>query len=290
MDPSIEQPWTVRRLIGCAALVLAGVLVCLDAWVDIYNIARRDEEASQVWLVPVVVGWLIWTRRQHLRDVQLGSHLMGPALIAIGWAVSWFGYHNAIQSFWHGGAVMVAVGCLATVMGRDFVARFWPALAVLVFLVPVPAMARQQVAIPLQTATASVTQFVFELIGVEVYRSGNVLQYNGMDVAVAEACNGMRMVFVLILVCYAVAFASPLRAYVRVLILVLSPLCAIVCNVVRLVPTVWVYGRAPQPLADSFHELSGWAMIFVAFLLVMGVLRLLQWTQLPVMQPQARTA
>ena len=59
----------------------------------------------------------------------------------------------------------------------------------------------------------------------------------------------MRMVFTLLLVCYAYAFVTPLRWGTRVTILVLSPVTAIVCNVLRLIPTVWVFSHASKRTA-----------------------------------------
>ena len=65
-------------------------------------------------------------------------------------------------------------------------------------------------ALPLQGATVLVTQRLFELAGMQLERSGNLLTINGVNVAIAEACNGMRMVFALVIVSYAFAFGTPL--------------------------------------------------------------------------------
>jgi exosortase len=141
---------------------------------------------------------------------------------------------------------------------------------------------RQEVAIPLQALTARVTHGVLETIGVGSEVSGNVLRINGVDVAIAEACNGMRMVFALVLVSFAFAFGTPLRHRVRVLVLLASPISAIVCNVLRLVPTVWVYGTGAEELGDFLHDIGGWLMLPASFLALVGALRLLRWAQVPV--------
>jgi exosortase len=159
-----------------------------------------------------------------------------------------------------------------------------PVFLVLLFFIPVPGRVRQRIAIPMQNATAQVTQGVFDLADIPVTRSGNMLKMNGKDVAIAEACNGLRMVFALTLVCYAFAFGNPLRLHARLLILAASPLAAILCNVVRLVPTVYVYGYCSSHMADQFHSLSGWVMLFAAFLILMGILRILRWALIPVYQ------
>lgn len=298
----IRRGWTTSHLVLTFVLIGLGVLATLPAWADILHIARMDEESSHIFLVPLVVAWLVWVRRGRLRLCQPRGMWVGPLLVAVGWGVSTYGFHNAVQSFWHGGAVLVVIGCLLTGVGTDVLFRFFPVFIVLAFLVPIPGMVRQQVAIPLQTATAQVTQILFDLMGLPVERSGNLLTINGTDVAIAEACNGMRMVFALVLVCFAFAFGEPLRQYVRVLILAASPLSAILCNVIRMIPTLWLYGYGhevveffgahPSPgqtiddlgksLADTFHDMSGWIMLGVAFLLLMGIIRILQWAMLPI--------
>ncbi|MFV2070804.1 MAG: archaeosortase/exosortase family protein, partial [Pirellulales bacterium] len=129
---------TPRYVLGGLALAAVGIGVVSDAWYDMLGIALRDEESSQVLLVPFVVGWLVWIRRGRLATCRRQATWIGPLLVGIGWLVSTIGYHHAIQSFWHGGAVLVAVGCFLTVTGGDVLRRFLPAFIVLMFLVPVP--------------------------------------------------------------------------------------------------------------------------------------------------------
>jgi len=283
----MKFPLTGNRLkwphvVATVALSALGVLCTCEAWVDIWRIAWQDPESSQILLVPVVAAWLVWVRRARLVHYQPLPSFLGPLVIAMGWAAWWFGCQYGRQSPFHGGAVLVLIGCVVTVLGRRIFADLLPAFAVLVFLVPVPGLIRQQIAIPLQTATAQVTEAVFHLVGVPVDRAGNQLIYNGLPVAIAEACNGLRMVFALVLVSYAFAFGSPLRSYVRMLILAASPLSAILCNVLRIVPTVLIFGYADREFAMKFHDASGWVMLAVAFLLLMGIIEILRWAMVPV--------
>lgn len=264
-------------------LVAAAIWAGWRAWADIVYIALRDEEASQVWLVLPILGWLAWVRKDTILRARPSFSWIGPGLILLGGAVSLWGFLELKQALWHAGAVLMVIGGFATAAGPRVMRAMIPVLPVLLFLVPVPAMVRQRIAIPMQTQTASVSEFVFALLAMPVTRSGNVLGYMGQDIAVAEACNGMRMVFALLLVTYAFVFVTPLRPSVRVLILVLSPVAAIGCNVLRLVPTVYFYGHSPDNWGPTFHDFSGWAMLAFAFALLLGTVRLLQWAEVPVM-------
>jgi exosortase len=274
--------WTVWHVVAALALMAASVAVTWMAWSDMWRIAMKDEESSHVLLVPVAVAWLVWVRRARFRQCRPGRSVLGALLVGLGWLLWSYGYRYDVQSFWHGGAVTMAVGCFLVVVGRDVFFRFLPAFLVLVFLVPVPGRARQAIAIPMQRATASATQGVLETMGVPVERQENLLSINGKAVTIAEACNGMRMVFTLILVSYIFAFTTPLRGYVRVLILAASPLTAILCNVIRLVPTVWVMGHVSEETGRIFHDVAGWVMLVVAFLMLMSIEKVLKWAMVPV--------
>jgi len=279
-------------LVAAIVAVVLGMVFTRNAWGDMFHIAMLDEESSHVLLVPVAVVWLLWVRKGRFRQCRPARSFIGTALIGIGWAMWHVGYRHPVQSLFHLGAVLVVVGCLLTVVGKDVLFRFLPVFVVLVFLIPVPARVRAPLAIRMQMATAEATQTTLEAMNVNVERYGNTLRINGQDVAVEEACNGMRMVFTLILVSFIFAYTTPLKDYVRLLILAASPLTALICNVIRLVPTVWMYGEMGKPIAifgictkeklGAFHDGSGWVMLVVAFVLLTSIVRVLRWAMIPV--------
>ncbi|QDU70971.1 exosortase/archaeosortase family protein [Mucisphaera calidilacus] len=274
--------WTDLHLMAVLIMVFSALWVCREAWQDIFLIAARDEENSHIFLVPFVMFWLVWVRRQRFRFCYPTGQWVGPLIAGLGAFMSWYGYNHAVQASWHVGAVVIAVGAFTSVMGTQVLWRFAPAFVTLLFLVPVPGLIRQEIAIPLQRWTALITTETLTTFGVSVSQSGSVLEINGMQVGIAEACNGMRMVFALLLVSFAFAFGTPLRNSVRVFIVLLSPVSAILCNVVRLSPTVWVYGALGEGAGKLVHDLGGWVMIGVAFFLLLGIKSLLEWALIPV--------
>jgi exosortase len=263
-------------------LTLIAVASTYEVWADIVGTALRDEESSQITLVPVVAVWLFWVRRGRLRFCEPRGTIIGPLFVAVGWLLYSQGDTYLIDAFWHLGAILMAVGGLLSVLGSGVLLRFMPAFAILVMLVPVPGMIRHMIAGPLESITAQLTENLMSMLGAAVTREGNVLILNGQTVKIAEACNGLRLVFALFLVSYAFAFVTPLKGYVRVLLLLASPLSAILCNVIRLVPTVWLYGYASKDSANFFHDVSGWIMLGISFLILMGIIRLLRWALIPV--------
>jgi exosortase len=268
----------------CALLLVAlSVWVYRDGWRDIFEIAWNDEESSHILLVPIVAFCLAWVRRGRWRLCDAHASYIGCGMVMVGAGLSYYGVGHAMQVAWHLGAVLAALGAAVTVLGWDVLMGFLPVFVVLLCLVPVPASVRIAMSLPLEQVTAHIVQGVMEIMGMSVERSGNLLSINGVDVTVAEACNGLRMICGLVLVIAAFVFGSPMRWYVRAILLALSPVLSIVLNVVRLVPTMLFFGYTSRGTAEMFHDASGWAMLPIAFLLLMGVLRLLRWACVPVM-------
>jgi exosortase len=290
----IRQP-DEGRLIGRADLVIAAGLVIaafasmFDAWADIYRLGSTHEELSYVLAAPAVIAWLAFGRRENLSECRLRGGWLGLLIMAAAWAIHWYGYLTD-PVLWRGSAVMLAVGAVVAALGIDVLWRFLPAFAMTIFLIPISPNGRYFLAAPLQAATAQATQWVCDILGIYVDRFGNELNINGIDVTVAEACSGMRMILTMFLVCFAVAFVLPLRGWVRAVSLAACPLVAIAANVVRLVPTVWVFGHASRKTAEAFHSISGWVMLVVAFIFLLSVFKVLELAGLPVMQaPSQKT-
>lgn len=281
---ALQQPGATDtgRLAIAVLLVLLAALSVYRAWFDLVRIGIQDPEQSQVLLALPAALLLLYARRERLAGVPLGSSMLGVATAAAGWALSWYGYMHAVQSLWHLGAVVMAVGAAWAALGNRAMLIALPALIALVALVPVPNLLRQDIALPLQRITASGSEFLLIALGFDVERIGQTLLYQGKPVTIEEACNGMRMVFALVLVCYAYVMAQRLNAFARLLLIGLSPVLAVGCNIIRVVPTVVIYGEFGDGVGDTFHDISGWAMIGVAALMLFGVLRLLSWADIPI--------
>lgn len=264
-------PWTGRELALAGSLVLAAVAAMWSSWSDWANICFHIEEHSHVFLALPFGAAIMYVNRRQFKCVRGGTSWLGPIMVGAGWAMGWCGFNFAHQSMWHMGAVLTVVGAAITVLGHGVLLKFWPAFLILGFMVPVPNGIRLGMANPLQSGTAVIIEKLFNAFGEPVGRQGNSITVNGHPVLIAEACNGLRMVFTLILVCWLFAFVTPMKNWVRWMIIVLSPVTALVCNVIRLIPTVLMFGYADQKTAEQFHDYSGWAMVPIAFLVLMFV-------------------
>ena len=279
-----RKSWHARHYIQLAGLLSIGLWLNRQPLGDIISIGRHDQEQSHIFLAPIVAAWLLWLRRSRLRYVMVEPSFLGPIVGCVGWMMSWWGFETGTQVAWHGGALLSLVGILLSMTGSTPLYLFAPVFAVLAFMLPVPGEIRHRIALPLQELATNITYSMLQVIGVSTIKSGNVLIINGEQVAVGEACNGMRMVFALTLVVYAFAFGTPLKTGTRITLLILSPAIAMICNVVRLVPTSLIFGYGDIETAQRFHDLAGWVMLPLAMAILWFILRTVRWLEFPVTQ------
>lgn len=273
------KPVDVACLLALPALAVAATW---RVWVEIFSVAAHSAEDSQIFLAIPVSVWLVWLRRERLRACGPTWTFAGPGLILLGAVLERVGAATATDIAEHFGVILVVLGAALTVVGVRTMTAFLPAVLALGFLMPVPGRVRMLIAIPLQEVSAHISQAALDLVGVAIERSGNVLSVNGVEVAVAEACNGMRMVSALALISFAFVFSVPMRHPIRLLLLLLSPAVALLVNILRLIPTVLLYGYADVGTADLFHDLSGWAVLGLAVAILWGMLSLLRWLEIPI--------
>ncbi|MDC0992081.1 sugar transferase, partial [bacterium] len=148
---------------------------------------------------------------------------------------------------------------------------------------------KESIALPLQKFATVVTSIVLETLGVDAIRRGSIIELNGQIVLVGEACNGMRLVMPIAIVMYTVVYSLPLRRAARLLLILASVPIALACNILRLIPTSLAYGFMPER-AELIHDIGGWLMLPIAVLLLLGLLRFVEWLDVSVSKWRLVTA
>lgn len=280
----------VRRAFALAALLLAaGLAVLWDGFTDLCWLAYHDPESSHILLIPPLLAYLFFQRRDAIARAcaapghGAGSGWLGLPVLALA-VLAWeWGYRDDMRVGGHLAVVFWAIGSLVVAFGHRAALRIgWPMLGLILLAVPIPYTVRIAFAVPAQRITAAVAEQALILMTVPVVRTGSVLHLGDTQVGIAEACNGMRMLFAVVLICYAYAVATPMRWWARIALLLLSPAIALACNVVRVVAATWVYGAFSDEAGNMFHDLSGWGTAALAFGVVWTIGHFGDWLGLPI--------
>lgn len=283
MSVSIGRGWNRRRLILLIAMMIAVAWWGRQAIEDIALFAMGQVDNGYILLAPFVAAYLVWLRRSRFQFLSYQPNLVGPLLVAIGLFGSSWGDANGVQLFWHGGVLLAMLGCIYSMTGWELLRQFAPAVIAMFLVIPLPGRLREALAGPAQEFSVVTAHAVLQMLGFEATRAGSVITIAGEPVAVGEACNGMRMVFALGLVVFAFVFSVPFSTSTRLILIAMAPVVALVCNIVRLVPTSIAYGWLDPGTAEQVHDIGGWLMLPLALLMLMGIVRLMRWLDLPVM-------
>jgi exosortase len=172
---------------------------------------------------------------------------------------------------------------LGTLAGILLFLYGWKRLRILVFplaflclMIPLPAILFNQIAFPLQLTASRVGEFAITAANVPVLREGNLLVLPNTTLEVAEACSGIRSLVSLLTLGIVFGYFADSRPWVRTLIALSTIPVAILSNGIRVAGTgIAAHRFGPSVAEGFFHEFSGWLLFAVAFLMMLGLQRLL---------------
>jgi len=268
-------PQTVSRgrvvlLFWFTALILIGYVPVLQRlvrhWMD-------DPDMGHGFFVPLVAGYIAWQKRDEWLSAPASGNWVGMALVAWGsiqLLVATLGAELFLARtallFTIAGAILLAGGT------RIFRALLFP-LFLLVFMVPIPVIIYTQITFPLQLLASRAAELALTLIGIPVFREGNILELPSQRLSVVEACSGIRSLLSLTFLSLVYAYFFDRKVWMRWVLLIASVPIAILANAFRVTMT-GILSEYKREWADGFfHAAEGWVIFMLALVMLVGVHR-----------------
>jgi exosortase len=274
MSEAVKEKWRGWTAAGWLALLVA---VCY--WPVIGNIVHQwqsDDNMAHGWFVPLIVGYIVWERREELAGVEIGQSAWGLGLL-IGSGVVACAGALAAEIFTERVALVGTVAGLVWYLGgTELMRRLRFPLLLLCFALPLPGLLHKQITFPLQLVATRLAEWGLELTGRTVLREGNVLELAGRMISVVEACSGIRALMALEFFALAYAYLFHEKVWMRWALAAAAVPVAVVANSGRVMATA-LLGEVDPRLAEGFyHGLEGWAVFVVAMAMLIGVERVLR--------------
>ncbi len=245
-------------LAGLTGVLYAPILMrmVVDWW--------QNPDYGHGFVVPLFVGYVVYQRRDKLRQIPLEPSNMGfPVMLgAIGLLLAaTLGAELFVARF---SFLFLLGGLLLFFAGWKMLRAVAFPLAFLVLMIPLPALIYNQVTFPLQLLASRLSSTGLELIGIPVLREGNVLVLPNYSLEVVEACSGIRSLMSLIALSVAYGYFVERRQWARTGLVILMVPIAVASNALRVVGAgVVTYLWGPQWAEGFFHFFQGW-LIFVS--------------------------
>lgn len=233
-----------------------------------------DDNYSHGFLIVPISLYLAWERRDRLLRAPLAPSSLGLIVLVGGIVLLVAGVLGAELFVTRIALLAVLAGGILYIFGWIHLRLLAFPLALLLLMIPIPAIIFNQVAFPLQLLASRFAAGVLSLWGIPVLREGNVIMLAHTTLEVAEACSGIRSLMSLVTLGILLGYFTESRSWVRwVLGLVTIP-TAILANGLRVAGTgILAHYWGAEVAEGFFHTFSGWLIFGFAF----GMVLLIQW-------------
>jgi len=247
------------------------LLSCLIAAIYYQVVAKlvmdwyTNPNFSHGFLVPPFAAYLVWDKREILRNTPTKQSSAGILLVLAAILILFMGIYGAELFLARLSLVMLLGGLVWTLFGRAILREVQFALLVLLLAIPLPAVLFNQLTFPLQLLASRMASALLPLFGVPVLRDGNIIQLPSMRLEVAEACSGIRSLMSLFTAAVFYGYFLERTTWRRIVLALASIPIAVIANAARIVGTgLCVQYWDPDKALGFFHEFSGWLMFIVS--------------------------
>ncbi len=275
----ITESWRQQSLIDAiptawqhplAVLLLAGVsllVITAREWGQMLHQWWNIDTYNHILLVPVIIGWLIWMKRDELSQQVPRAWPPGLALVAAALALWAVGRITEINLFAQAGAVAALQAAAVAILGPRIAMLILLPLGMACFLVPFG----DEIIPPLQMITADIAIALTHWSGVPAHIDGIYIDTPAGLFIVAEACSGVKfliaMVTLAVLICFT-QFDSWQRRAAFMAVAIIVPILA---NGVRAWGTIFIAQSQGVEFAAGFdHIFYGWIFFAIVLIVVLA--------------------
>lgn len=298
--PRPDRAWRDLWPHGCVKVLLLGGLL---AWFfrselrDLVALWATDPDWSHGFLIPLFSLYFLHQKRAEILGLEFASDPLSDLLrgrrlsplppgetranylgLLLLLAVLGLYAFNVVSpagyAYLRPISMIAALGAVVLFLGGWRLIRCtWLPIAFLVFAVPLPRRYYVSLTMPMRRLAAAVATTLLNLVpGLDATAGGTIIEvvYKGQRLEpaldVESACSGMRLLMAFGALGVAMAYLHERPAWQRAILLLSTAPIAVLCNIVRVTTTGFLYVLAgPQYTQGVYHDALGLAMLPLAF-------------------------
>jgi len=238
----------------------------------LYKAWDSSDDYSHGFLITPVALYILWQNRSALSSQKVDGSWFGLLLVFVALLMFLFGKFGAIFTLSSVSMVVFIWGAVIFLFGfRTFQICSFP-LVFLLFMIPVPAQIYASLTNPLQFIVTKVTVAMASMMGIAIYREGNVIHLADMVFEVVQACSGLRSIMTMLTLGAIFGYFSLRSMPLRLILMLAGIPIAIAINIFRVFSMVFAYNYFKLNLTEGTpHTVLGllvFALGFVLFLVL----------------------
>lgn len=267
----LRTPHLKWTLVIMTLLLMGGIIV--SYWrptvIQLWHIWLESDEYSSGLLVPFLAAYVLWIRRNRFLNSRFKPAWTGLSFLLVAQAFRLFGLYFMFASAERLALVLSIGGIILLLYGWAIFRQFATTFVFLFLMLPLPNRVELMVTLPLQQWATVSAVYSLETLGYNVIRQGNIIQIGETMVAIAEACNGLRMLTAFFVISGFVVLISQRKRGEKIILLLSAIPIALICNTLRLTLTSIAFTLVhTETLEVLFHDFGGLAMMPLAIGLI----------------------
>jgi len=271
------------KAVALIALIIAFVFSFRWQLKELWDVWMKSPEYSCGLLVPFIAVYGLFVRRKQIFVKYESSLIIGFTILVVSQLLRLFGLCYMYSSAERLSVVVALLGLAVMIFGFKTLKKTSVIFCFLLLMIPLPNSIQQGITQPLQGYATTSAVYLLEILNYDVKPDGNVISLKSIDakywttVAVAEACNGLRMITAFFVIIGMVILIIEQGAWLKWVCLLSTLPIALMCNTIRLVITAISFTLIDsQQYETLFHDWGGYAMMPLALLLVVLEIKLIK--------------
>ena len=266
----------IYPLLAALLLIVVGAIGFGGSLLELVHRWQVQEEYSYGFLIPVIVAWLLWSRRDAIAASVGQPSWLGPGLILIAAAMHVVGRLSALFFLSQFGFVLVMLGIALSIGGRPLLKVVAVPVLFLILAIPLPYVVDASLSWRLQLISSQLGVIFIRLFQIPVFLQGNVIDLGTYKLQVIDACSGLRYLYPLLSLSFLAAYLFQGRFWQRALIFLSAIPITIVMNSFRIgLVGVLVDNWGPQDADGALHMFEGWVIFLACACILVGEMSLL---------------
>lgn len=268
-----------RALLYWKEGAIIALMALLMVWTgaDLWPVWMGDSSLGHAPLVPAIAIFLLWQRRETLRNWS-STTVPGAALLLASSFLYVGAYWADVEFMKPLSAIGIALGLCWFLGGWSIVRRSAGALGFLLFTIPWPTTLMGRLQLPLQLTSSAYAAMFAGILGIPVHRDGVTLSIVPDSskpptyvILVAQQCSGLTSLIVLLALGYLIAYFTPVHWAKRAFLFLITAPLALLANAVRLTFILIAGASHGAAVAQWVHDHEQPVLVFFCTLGLMGI-------------------
>lgn len=279
LENMANKTHSLNNMLLPALLLLLLAAFCFtffSVWKSLVNLWLSSDEYSHGFFIVPLSLFIVWQKRKKLSTIPIKSSWTGLFISVIALILFLIGVKAHVLTLKPLSMILFIAGAIAFLFGPRILKELSFPLFILFFMIPVPSQVFSAATIHLQLLVSKTSSDFVSLLGISLYREGNVIHLPDKTLQVVRACSGMRSLISLLTLSAVFGYFTLQSNLLRTVLFFSGIPIAVFVNIVRVALLIgFIHFWGIDLSAGAGHTYFGLAVFALALVLLFMVRELI---------------